>query len=400
MNPSTSTASPNVDWTDDGNKVRIIELVARNGWFPWMDGKDVKQNPDYSNLRQVSSDMKTSMDKPPCGGPAFRTIVNFLSMKNGFDDDEGFCDHCFLNEGEGCDTCDGDGCNYDCCSCTKAHRHGNTIRKLDPRLNLDVDFHKLSPREQAKLLVRFLIRVASNFHLHYYEQWRKERNSRHLRNLQVSPLDMPDLTLMDTNMWNASDDVFMNDFKRYNEPFYNFIHHLLFVGWAENDSYGSPGSSSPYRAEFLQDDRYNTGWNGGHREFFDDIFQCFMHLHKSDDTREVQTSKLGEPYQLSQIEYLPETIRRCVENVVDQKAIALLGKPIADAIDLYRLARQTYELRKEDLAQIQWMPCFGMTKEEYAPLQDFGGYNPQHERKNIDGTGLLWTTEDIQEEDW
>jgi hypothetical protein len=82
---------------------------------------------------------------------------------------------------------------------------------------------------------------------------------------------------------------------------------------------------------------------------------------------------------------------------VDEKAITLLGEPIADAIDLYRLVKFTHQLRKEELSQIEWMPCFGMDEEEYEPLDDFSGYNPQHSRQNIDGTGLLWTKEDIVE---
>lgn len=35
------------------------------------------------------------MDSHKCGGPDFESIVQFLDMKNGFDDDdEGFCDLC------------------------------------------------------------------------------------------------------------------------------------------------------------------------------------------------------------------------------------------------------------------------------------------------------------------
>jgi hypothetical protein len=38
-----------------------------------------------------------------------------------------------------------------------------------------------------------------------------------------------------------------------------------------------------------------------------------------------------------------------------------------------------------------------MEEEEYEPLDDFSGYNPQHSRSNIDGTGLLWTKKEIVE---
>jgi hypothetical protein len=67
--------------------------------------------------------------------------------------------NCFFNEGEG-DTCDGEGCNYDSCTCRRAHHHGNTIRKLDPRLNLEVGFKKLPP---CQILELFLKITRSNF---------------------------------------------------------------------------------------------------------------------------------------------------------------------------------------------------------------------------------------------
>ena len=50
---------------------------------------------------------------------------------------------------------------------------------------------------------------------------------------------------------------------------------------------------------------------------------------------------------------------------------------------------------------IQWMPCLGVAREDFVPLETFEGYNPHHERfgrvaNNIDGTGLTW---DIDEDD-
>ena len=81
-------------------------------------------------------------------------------------------------------------------------------------------------------------------------------------------------------------------------------------------------------------------------------------------------------------------------NTVDQKAEALLGKCIADSIDLYRLVRETYDEREEALSQIQWMPCLGGVREDFVPLDDFQGYNPQNERENIDCTGLQWIVEE------
>jgi hypothetical protein len=79
-------------------------------------------------------------------------------------------------------------------------------------------------------------------------------------------------------------------------------------------------------------------------------------------------------------------------NSIDHKTQTLLGMPIADAI-VYRLVRLTFEGSIEELVQIQWQPCFGMAEDDFFPLNDISGYKPQHERKNIDGTGLVWGKE-------
>ena len=55
----------------------------------------------------------------------------------------------------------------------------------------------------------------------------------------------------DPSMNYSDRDVFTNDFVKHNLPFYNFIHHLLFGGWADNDCYTSPGSGSPFRGQLL-----------------------------------------------------------------------------------------------------------------------------------------------------
>lgn len=36
----------------------ILEIVSENGWFPWYDNDEVRQNPDYSSLRLVTKEMK------------------------------------------------------------------------------------------------------------------------------------------------------------------------------------------------------------------------------------------------------------------------------------------------------------------------------------------------------
>lgn len=122
-----------------------------------------------------------------------------------------------------------------------------------------------------------------------------------------------------------------------------------------------------------------------------------MHLHKCNEPESISkdANAWDQRYTFSQIQYIPETIRRYVENCVDCKAIALLGGPIANTIDLYRLVRVTCEnCKEEDLSQIAWMLCFGMKEEDYVPLENFSGYYPEHERNNIDGIYLLWAPED------
>ena len=381
--------------SSNATSVHILEIIVQNGWFSWKDDEEIRQNPDYSNLRLVSSEMKNLMDKPECGGPEFDVIVWFLDKRNGFNNDKrpGFCDHCFLHNGEGCDTCKD--YHYTECKCKKAHRFGDSVRKLDPRLNQTIEFDKLTPREQAKLLLRFLYQVVTNFNLEYYVEWKK-----HFPDLSLDDPD-PDLTMIGPLVFRHAE--FQNEMKLYNEPFYNFIHHLLFTGWAENDAKLCSGTFSPFRHRFTQDDGFSN-LNGGRREdcvldilgwrriyykYFDKIWDCFMRLHKSNDTPSVSNGGRA-PFTLSQIQHIPETIRRCLENTVDHWAIIFLGKPIADNIDLYRLARQTYYHQEEELSEIQWQPSFGMEEEDFVPLDDFSGYNPEHVRDNIDCTRLFW----------
>ena len=69
----------------------------------------------------------------------------------------------------------------------------------------------------------------------------------------------------------------------------------------------------------------------------------------------------------------------------------LLGKHIADSIDIYFLVRSTYGACKEELSEVKWMPCLGAGVEElFGPSADYRGYNPEHEHCNIDYTGLRW----------
>ena len=231
---------------DAPSHMPILQMVAENGWFPWNTDESSCQNPDYSNLRLVSKDMKKHMDTNPWRNRIL-IIVYFLDSKNGWDND-GFCHHCQSNidsdEGTGCETCDPQA-DYESCPCEESHRYGPALMKLDPRLNPDVKFRKLPLRERAKLLLQLLRTVASNFHAEYYGEWDKI-NARLVLNYEEGFEDEnPDLTMIDPKMIYWDKAVFINQFKEYNPSFYNFIHHLLFTGWADNDCYTSPGSHSP-----------------------------------------------------------------------------------------------------------------------------------------------------------
>ncbi|KAL7488819.1 hypothetical protein ACHAW6_014447 [Cyclotella cf. meneghiniana] len=369
----------------------IIQIVAENGWFPWNDNEEIRQCPDYSNLRLVCHAVKNFMDEPKCGGPDFNVIAAFLDSKHGFNDNKGLCAQCYFHDGDGCDTCTG---FYESarCRCKDQHRYVEAFGRLDPRLNPEISFPQINLRQKSKFLVRSLTEIVDNFHHEYYSKW--------MGNLFTcwawgGILSMePNLTMIDPDVEYFRHHLFMNEFKEYNEPFYNFIHHLLFTGWAENASHSCPGAWSPYHCQFLQDNN-SDGGRDRHENKLDKMMECFIRLHKSNDAESIpKNAGMWEPrYTLSQIQYIPETIRRCVMNSIDHKAQRLLGRPIADAIDLYRLVRLTFEHSGEELSQIHWQPCFGMAEEEYVPLRDFSGYNPQHERKNIDGTGLLWEKE-------
>lgn len=142
------------------------------------------------------------------------------------------------------------------------------------RLNPDVKFYTLTLRERAKVLLQFLRKVASNWHEEYYTQYDWDDG------------EEPGLARVDPNMWHAND-VFYNDFKLYNLPFYNFIYHLLFTGWADHDSYVSPGSHSPYRGRLIGHTQDYDDWNGGHNEWFNEMLRSFMTLHKTKEEKTI-----------------------------------------------------------------------------------------------------------------
>ncbi|KAL9190514.1 hypothetical protein ACHAXT_000220 [Thalassiosira profunda] len=424
----------------------ILEIVAANGWVPWQDQKEARQNPDHSKLRLVSRHIKDLMDRPSSGAPDFEAIVSFLNERNRFNSVKhvGFCDHCFSNEGEGCDACDSD---YTGCRCTNDHRYGSVLMKLDPRLNPSVNFEALSSRRRAALLLQFVRKVTANFHESYHREWGEFQEQ--LKELvakggdivegavcrmaaalgwdqdeiqeiegraqalvanggDVGDLlsgmaksmglgkDNPDLTMIDPRMSYPSSDDFMAELQDLNEPVYKFMHHLLFTGWAAMDWFGQPGSVSPFRGAFLGDERYDIGWNGGHQDSFHEAMECFLRLHKSNETDPMPAGQgardSGPRCTVEQFLYVPKTIQQCVKNTRDHQMVKLLGAPLADIIDLFRLVRETYKVRKKELGRVNWMPCLGMSEADFVPLRNFQGYNPETEdgRRNIRGTTLMW----------
>ena len=62
---------------------------------------------------------------------------------------------------------------FKCNSCEykNIHQYSPSLLQLDPRLNQNVEFHSLPLRERAKLLLRFLRNVASNFHDEHHKKW-------------------------------------------------------------------------------------------------------------------------------------------------------------------------------------------------------------------------------------
>ena len=106
----------------------------------------------------------------------------------------------------------------------------------------------------------------------------------------------------------------------------------MFTEWADDDCF----SNSPYREQLLGDGRDYNDWNREHQEQFHEMFECFMCFHKSDEVKCVPPRPIPADfwnelkYTVSQIQYIPETIRRRVANCVDHKGESLLGKLIAD----------------------------------------------------------------------
>ena len=231
----------------------VLGIMAENGWFIWFDGDGRGQNTTFSNLRLVSHDVKKIVDEPTHGGPDFYHIVNLLSKRNGFNRSGGFCDHCYSAwsgdmeyyndmemENTVCNTCNEHPLDYLNCNCNESHRYGDVLVKLDPRLNPNINFYALPMREKAKLLLKFLRTVASNFHKEHYEKWEKV-----VLPAGTQKSSEPDLTQIQTRLnWRAYGKLEAEMIK-YNRPVFNFIIHLLFTGWAEGDCYRSPGTYSP-----------------------------------------------------------------------------------------------------------------------------------------------------------
>jgi hypothetical protein len=350
------------------SSIPILEIVAQNGWFPWQnnEGNGASQNPDYSNIRLISSEMKKLMDEPRCGGPDFNVIVPFLNKKVG-----PYCE----------DNWSGFNC-CDCCSCCKdIHELKSTLYRDGVKLNPEFINERLHHRSYAACLLRVLRMIVSRFYSVYWRKWK----DMHKANNGEKELDpYPDLTEIDVPMNYVF--IFMHEFKEYNWPIYNYLHHLLRTALAISTGWTC------------------DNWSVGNQQIMCEMMVYFFNLHRSDERwslpplflhddgtlvkRVKKHDKKFELFSLSQILHIPESIRRCVENSIDHKAEALLGKSIADEINPYRLLRGTYELVGEFLQQIEWMPSLRIPEAEFVPLTDFSGYNPGDESQRIPFTDL------------
>ena len=363
-------------------------MAASNGWFPWHADND-----DHITLRLVSKGVKQLVDQPWNGGADFEKIWDLLDNRNRFDliADYGYCAHCRETdedapEEQHCETCAGRG-EYENCCCKKDHRWESVVRMLDPRLN-KVTFQAMPLRERVQKLFRFHRWCVSNF------LKKKEFNGSNA-----------DLTEIDSMMWEYHlPGGLCFEMKQYNKKTYTFMHNLLFIGWAHKGlslSAMPPGTDDPYRPYLLgQEDDY---WHGWHRETFAEIYKCFIECQRpapGENPLEPDEweDRQGHGLKLSQIQYIPETIRRCVENSWDTEAVSLLGNKLASSIDLYRPARAT--LRKYEGTgelDIKWMPGLGMPKEAYTQLSSYKGYNPQSD--HILCTGLQTVLEPVGQEE-
>ena len=366
--------------TVDLSLAAILGLIGENDWFRWHYG------PEHSNLRLVNHQIKSLVDEPARGGPDFPAIVELLNNRNRFDLGEGICVYChehynmyekdFPMELK-CNSCAANkGGWWTDCECTKSHRYGPIVAEKDPRLNEnDQDFFDLPVREQAKRLLTFHRWCVGNF-------------------INQEQGENQDLTMVDPDMYRG--DGFMEELGVHNAHIYNFLHHLLFAGWAHKElslSFCAPGTYSPYRESFLGGN--HSDWDGGHRDTFFEISQSFLGAHTPNEG-EVKTIRVfrfvGNDYTLSQIQRIPETIRRCIEFSIDTEAVALLGEGVAESIDVYRVLRETYKNNAKELGFMEWMPSFGGSEGDFEPLTDFSDYNLV-ETKHILGTGLALTSD-------
>ena len=380
-----------------------LTVVAADGWFPWWqaafttssssadgNGEHDGVTGSHAALRLVSKTVRDLVDRPSHGGADFDKIWELLDNRNRFDigagEHGGYCAHCYALGGMSSDAPDDEppceACEknsyYEDCSCEKDHRFEPVVRAMDPRLLNEEDFQAMPLRERVARLLRFHRWCVSNF------LQKKGFTTVHGGDA--------DLTEVDPNMWQGRSGL-CAEMERFNPKTHAFLHNLLFVGWAHKGlslSVVPPGTYDPYRHYLLgQDDDY---WNGGHRDTFHEISTSFFECHRPAPGEEPLEPDewnfyLGHGLALSQIQHIPETIRRCVDHSRDAEAVRLLGDRLASSIDLYRPARAT--LRKYEGTgelDIQWMPGLGMPREAYVPLSSYEGYNPRCE--HVAGTGL------------
>ena len=61
-------ASAKLCWSNAKPTLRVFEIVAENGWFPFKLKTSDQLNPDYFKLRATCVGIKSFLDEPRCGG--------------------------------------------------------------------------------------------------------------------------------------------------------------------------------------------------------------------------------------------------------------------------------------------------------------------------------------------
>ena len=256
----------------------------------------------------------------------FQAIVTHINRLNG------------INKCSGCGKlvsleCDGKG------SSCKANEDRQTLLKMDPRCH--ESFGGLSKYEQARRLFRFHASCISNLLSFYGNDFSVEES------LCVR--------------WHWSDDWFlgMSSFHEYNPKA-----HWLFMGLIELDIAKSDLSGNPYYYESAFAGREIDPFTGSsYRDSLHFcVFQVFRGLPRERNERGFHMQDWGRWYP-SQYNHLEGAIREMLLKR-DARADSLVGKSLANRIDIMYKTRVAMLPRLADVFPLNWMPIFD---DDYEP---------------------------------